>query len=221
MEHPLVLRSPWSYPGHVSSGRQHVYDHHPPIGLRWLGARDPSASWRDVTSVPAVLWPILAAGPREAYAIATPADDRADEHLARCAAALAIARSGDRPQARTLLRRRPATLTSEYTLGLVELLWSPSRALRCFEQVVARVETSVRPGFAGMLPWSEPSNRPFLLALRGLAFTAGRRGGPFGCEWPLDSLRWLDPSDPLGTAEWSRLLAGGTWPEDDDFPDPR
>ena len=221
---PVLFRLPWSYPGHADrlawsplSSRDLL----PPIGLRWIGGRDPEASWLAADAVPSPLHPVLRAGRREAYAIGF-VDDSDHERLdALCAEALALARAGDRATARKMLRAERGSLAAGFALGQVELLWSTSRARKEFAAVVERVESSVRPGFTGMLPWSQRENRPFLLALRALGWCAARSGGgPFDLAWPLDSLRWLDPSDALDTVEWDRLLACGYWPGDGDFPSP-
>jgi len=56
----------------------------------------------------------------------------------------------------------PWLLEARLTLGYINALWCISRARNDFSDIVGQVEGSVCAGFTGMLPWSEPTNRPFL-----------------------------------------------------------
>lgn len=220
MHAAFISQLPWCYPGHGDRwGSYGWHLSHPAAGLIHVGVTAPHAT--DSPDPVDLRHLVNLAPPRMCFAFAGPRHGSREEDFCEVFdQAVATAEGGDRAAARKLLKDadRHAPMSSKICRGFIELTWSVARARNQFAAAVSLGEQSIRPGFCGVLPWEETANRPFLVALRSLAWCSWRGGDVVGARRTLESLLWLEPSDALHAAGWLTLIDAGVTAESVGFP---
>lgn len=194
----------------------------PALALKPLGDWDPAEEyWGDEAAPPAWALPIIARGPRPAFAMeqVIPGEDPTawdDDPIYR---SVELKHAGRAREARQLLESLLAEdvrcIDAHAHLGNLIFEADVKAALAHYRAGVAIGDAALGPDFDGVLSWGHEDNRPYLRALVGVGLCAWRLGCREEAVAVFSRMLWLNPGDNQGARfNLEDVVQGRAWQPD-------